>query len=197
MCWLKKLYIVSAHLPACLHICVAMLFQFSLTQNSYLYLLLIITQLSKAGLVVEYCMAHFCFEHLLIFPYLMVQEKALALAENSPMPSLHSSADVRHLKMVDFRYAHEQVFIFFIYICKRMWSHWWWTHAWDAWVWWMRILPLFALSILISYIHTQLIQMQVCASVSSETTNMNELLQWNDLYGEGGSRKKESLSYFM
>lgn len=38
---------------------------------------------------------------------------------------------------------------------------------------------------------------QVCASVSSESTNMNELLQWNDLYGEGGSRKKKSLSYFM
>ncbi|KAI3893235.1 hypothetical protein MKX03_016880 [Papaver bracteatum] len=38
---------------------------------------------------------------------------------------------------------------------------------------------------------------QVCASVSSESSNMNELVQWNDLYGEGGSRKKTSLSYFM
>ncbi|XP_047316627.1 uncharacterized protein LOC124920228 isoform X2 [Impatiens glandulifera] len=38
---------------------------------------------------------------------------------------------------------------------------------------------------------------QVCASVSSDSTNMSELLQWNDLYGEGGSRKKTSLSYFM
>ncbi|KAJ0980660.1 hypothetical protein J5N97_008915 [Dioscorea zingiberensis] len=38
---------------------------------------------------------------------------------------------------------------------------------------------------------------QVCASVSSESVNMNELLQWNDLYGEGGSRKKKALSYFM
>lgn len=38
---------------------------------------------------------------------------------------------------------------------------------------------------------------QVCASVSSESTNMSELLQWNDLYGEGGSRKKKALSYFM
>ncbi|XP_059295033.1 uncharacterized protein LOC132048122 isoform X1 [Lycium ferocissimum] len=38
---------------------------------------------------------------------------------------------------------------------------------------------------------------QVCASVSSESSNMNELLQWNELYGEGGSRKKTSLSYFM
>ncbi|PHU15988.1 hypothetical protein BC332_17193 [Capsicum chinense] len=38
---------------------------------------------------------------------------------------------------------------------------------------------------------------QVCASVSSESTNMTELLQWNDLYGEGGSRKKQSFSYIM
>ncbi|XP_051119433.1 uncharacterized protein LOC127243454 isoform X2 [Andrographis paniculata] len=38
---------------------------------------------------------------------------------------------------------------------------------------------------------------QVCASVSSESINMTELLQWNELYGEGGSRKKKSLSYFM
>ncbi|CAK7348291.1 unnamed protein product [Dovyalis caffra] len=61
------------------------------------------------------------------------KEKALALAENSPLPTLYSSADIRPLKMEDFRYAHEQV----------------------------------------------------CASVSSESSNMNELLQWNDLYGEG------------
>ncbi|KAL0437611.1 UNVERIFIED_CONTAM: ATPase family AAA domain-containing protein 1-A [Sesamum radiatum] len=73
------------------------------------------------------------------------KEKALALAENRPLPALHSSADVRPLTMDDFRYAHEQV----------------------------------------------------CASVSSESQNMNELLQWNELYGEGGSRKKKSLSYFM
>ncbi|KAE9608568.1 putative adenosinetriphosphatase [Lupinus albus] len=38
---------------------------------------------------------------------------------------------------------------------------------------------------------------QVCASVSSESMNMTELLQWNELYGEGGSRRKSSLSYFM
>ncbi|KAM0919700.1 hypothetical protein ACQ4PT_008007 [Festuca glaucescens] len=38
---------------------------------------------------------------------------------------------------------------------------------------------------------------QVCASVSSDSTNMNELIQWNDLYGDGGSRKKTTLSYFM
>ncbi|GLU07398.1 hypothetical protein SLE2022_243580 [Rubroshorea leprosula] len=73
------------------------------------------------------------------------KERAAALSENRTLPSLHSSSDVRPLKMDDFRFAHEQV----------------------------------------------------CASVSSESTNMNELLQWNDLYGEGGSRKKRSLSYFM
>ncbi|CAH8352523.1 unnamed protein product [Eruca vesicaria subsp. sativa] len=37
----------------------------------------------------------------------------------------------------------------------------------------------------------------VCASVSTDSSNMNELQQWNELYGEGGSRKKTSLSYFM
>ncbi|KAI9180491.1 hypothetical protein LWI28_005321 [Acer negundo] len=73
------------------------------------------------------------------------KERASALAENRPLPTLYCSADVRPLKMDDFKYAHEQV----------------------------------------------------CASVSSESSNMNELLQWNELYGEGGSRKKKSLSYFM
>lgn len=38
---------------------------------------------------------------------------------------------------------------------------------------------------------------QVCASVSSDSANMTELVQWNELYGEGGSRKKTALSYFM
>ncbi|CAA2954349.1 ATPase family AAA domain-containing FIGL1-like, partial [Olea europaea subsp. europaea] len=38
---------------------------------------------------------------------------------------------------------------------------------------------------------------QVCASVSSESVNMTELLQWDELYGEGGSRWKKFLSYFM
>ncbi|CAN8325820.1 unnamed protein product [Cochlearia groenlandica] len=38
---------------------------------------------------------------------------------------------------------------------------------------------------------------QVCASVQSESVSMKELRQWNDLYGEGGSRKKDSHSYFM
>ncbi|XP_039012109.1 uncharacterized protein LOC120141249 isoform X2 [Hibiscus syriacus] len=73
------------------------------------------------------------------------KERASAVAENRPAPSLYSSSDIRSLKMDDFKYAHEQV----------------------------------------------------CASVSSESANMNELLQWNDLYGEGGSRKKKPLSYFM
>ncbi|XP_076889037.1 uncharacterized protein LOC143539671 [Bidens hawaiensis] len=73
------------------------------------------------------------------------KEKATALAENKPVPPLHSSADVRPLSFDDFKNAHEQV----------------------------------------------------CASVSSESANMNELLQWNELYGEGGSRKKKPLSYFM
>ncbi|KAM3307721.1 hypothetical protein P3S67_009464 [Capsicum chacoense] len=35
---------------------------------------------------------------------------------------------------------------------------------------------------------------QVCPSVSSESANMTQLLQWNDLYGEGVSRKKQSFS---
>ncbi|GBG64633.1 hypothetical protein CBR_g45688 [Chara braunii] len=38
---------------------------------------------------------------------------------------------------------------------------------------------------------------QVCASVSAEASCMSELVQWNELYGEGGSRKRTTLSYFM
>ncbi|XP_077212438.1 uncharacterized protein LOC143847481 [Tasmannia lanceolata] len=38
---------------------------------------------------------------------------------------------------------------------------------------------------------------QVAASFAAEGSIMNELTQWNDLYGEGGSRKKEQLSYFL
>ncbi|XP_052186100.1 uncharacterized protein LOC127797326 isoform X2 [Diospyros lotus] len=73
------------------------------------------------------------------------KEKALALAENRPLPTLRSSADLRPLSMEDFKYAHDKV------------------HA----------------------------------SVSSESSNMSELLQWNDQYGEGGSRTMRSFSYFM
>ncbi|KAJ6794152.1 Uncharacterized protein M6B38_231090 [Iris pallida] len=73
------------------------------------------------------------------------KERALALAEDRPLPLLHCSDDIRPLNIDDFKYAHEQVY----------------------------------------------------ASVSSESTNMSKLLEWNDLYGEGGSRKKKELSYFM
>ncbi|KAJ4832359.1 hypothetical protein Tsubulata_002161 [Turnera subulata] len=39
---------------------------------------------------------------------------------------------------------------------------------------------------------------QVAASFASEGSIMNELRQWNDLYGEGGSRKtQQQLSYFL
>ncbi|KAH6763295.1 P-loop containing nucleoside triphosphate hydrolases superfamily protein [Perilla frutescens var. hirtella] len=38
---------------------------------------------------------------------------------------------------------------------------------------------------------------QVAPSCASEGTIMGELKQWNDLHGEGGSRKKEQLSYFL
>ncbi|KAI3757689.1 hypothetical protein L6452_05232 [Arctium lappa] len=38
---------------------------------------------------------------------------------------------------------------------------------------------------------------QVAASFASEGCIMGELKQWNELYGEGGSRKKEQLSYFL
>ncbi|CAN1254152.1 Uncharacterized AAA domain-containing protein C24B10.10c [Linum perenne] len=38
---------------------------------------------------------------------------------------------------------------------------------------------------------------QVAASLAAEGSIMSELKQWNDQYGEGGSRKKEQLSYFL
>ncbi|KAK1588945.1 hypothetical protein Q3G72_028903 [Acer saccharum] len=38
---------------------------------------------------------------------------------------------------------------------------------------------------------------QVAASFASGGSIMSELKQWNELYGEGGSRKKEQLSYFL
>ncbi|KAK6155622.1 hypothetical protein DH2020_009870 [Rehmannia glutinosa] len=38
---------------------------------------------------------------------------------------------------------------------------------------------------------------QVAASFASEGSIMGELKQWNELYGEGGSRKKEQLTYFL
>ncbi|XP_047340885.1 peroxisomal biogenesis factor 6-like [Impatiens glandulifera] len=38
---------------------------------------------------------------------------------------------------------------------------------------------------------------QVAASFAAEGAIMSELKQWNSLYGEGGSRKKEQLTYFL
>ncbi|KAL7183698.1 hypothetical protein ACSBR2_025974 [Camellia fascicularis] len=38
---------------------------------------------------------------------------------------------------------------------------------------------------------------QVAASFATEGCIMSELQQWNDLYGEGGSRKKKQLTYFL
>ncbi|KAK1286857.1 Katanin p60 ATPase-containing subunit A1 [Acorus calamus] len=38
---------------------------------------------------------------------------------------------------------------------------------------------------------------QVAASFSAEGTVMSELKQWNESYGEGGSRKRQQLSYFL
>ncbi|KAL6874688.1 hypothetical protein ACP4OV_013353 [Aristida adscensionis] len=38
---------------------------------------------------------------------------------------------------------------------------------------------------------------QVAASFAAEGTIMAELRQWNELYGEGGSRKKPQLTYFL
>uniref|UniRef100_A0A0A9EN35 AAA ATPase AAA+ lid domain-containing protein n=1 Tax=Arundo donax TaxID=35708 RepID=A0A0A9EN35_ARUDO len=38
---------------------------------------------------------------------------------------------------------------------------------------------------------------QVGASSSPDSTNMNELVKWNNQYGEGRLRRKETLTYFM
>ncbi|KAF9667442.1 hypothetical protein SADUNF_Sadunf15G0023500 [Salix dunnii] len=38
---------------------------------------------------------------------------------------------------------------------------------------------------------------QVASSFATEGAVMNELKQWNELYGEGGSRKKQQLTYFL
>jgi hypothetical protein len=46
---------------------------------------------------------------LLIYLLHVFQEKNAAMAENRPLPALHSSADIRPLKMEDFKYAHKQV----------------------------------------------------------------------------------------
>lgn len=38
---------------------------------------------------------------------------------------------------------------------------------------------------------------EISASVSEDTLAISELRKWNDLYGEGGSRKKTTLSYYV
>lgn len=38
---------------------------------------------------------------------------------------------------------------------------------------------------------------QFAASVATEGVSMGELQEWNELYGEGGTRKKTTLSYFL
>jgi len=38
---------------------------------------------------------------------------------------------------------------------------------------------------------------QISPSFASEGVGMNELKEWNELYGEGGSRKKQSPTYFL
>jgi len=38
---------------------------------------------------------------------------------------------------------------------------------------------------------------QVAASFAAEGSIMSELKQWNELYGDGGSRKKQQLTYFL
>ncbi|KAI4995825.1 hypothetical protein ZWY2020_037913 [Hordeum vulgare] len=39
--------------------------------------------------------------------------------------------------------------------------------------------------------------LQVAASFAAEGAVMKELKQWNELYGEGGPRKKQQLTYFL
>lgn len=37
--------------------------------------------------------------------------------------------------------------------------------------------------------------LQIGASISFDASSMNELRQWNDKYGEGGSRKKSNFGF--
>lgn len=46
-------------------------------------------------------------------------------------------------------------------------------------------------------VHIPILFMQVAASFAAEGSVMSELKQWNELYGEGGSRKKQQLTYFL
>lgn len=103
-----------------------------------------------------------------------MQERASALAEGKPAPALSGSADIRPLNMDDFKDAHERVNTMNKFYCC-----------------------IFCNLLHRCYDIFPLLLKQVCASVSSESVNMTELLQWNELYGEGGSRRKKALSYFM
>lgn len=42
-----------------------------------------------------------------------------------------------------------------------------------------------------------LLSLQVRSSVASDAGSMMELQQWNEQYGEGGTRKRTTLSYYM
>lgn len=48
-----------------------------------------------------------------------------------------------------------------------------------------------------SLLRQSCVMQQVAASFAAEGSIMAELKQWNEAYGEGGSRKKEQLSYFL
>lgn len=41
------------------------------------------------------------------------------------------------------------------------------------------------------------LDLHVAASFEAEGAGMTEPKQWSNLYGEGGSRKNEQLSYFL
>ncbi len=38
---------------------------------------------------------------------------------------------------------------------------------------------------------------EISASVSEDAASISELRKWNEMYGEGGTRRKESLPYFL
>ncbi|PHU15562.1 hypothetical protein BC332_16767 [Capsicum chinense] len=109
-----------------------------------------------------------------------IEEQAAASADGRPPPALSSSAELRPLNMDDFRYSHRQEQV---------------AASADG-----RPPPALTSSVDLRPLNMddfRYSHQQVCTSVSSESTNMTELLQWNDLYGEGGSRKKLSFSYIM
>ena len=38
---------------------------------------------------------------------------------------------------------------------------------------------------------------EVCKSVHEDAYSQNELRQWNEMFGDSGSRTKQSLTYYM